>query len=264
LRRSTSIVKSQNINTVPTLRHDNAYEVAPSIFPETAAEQKTTAHSTRDFSELFWNTSSAKSVKIRNRFLTQILTPLTDTHEPSATMRPDRNDSPRPQPHNRPTTASDPSANQSSAKSARPGSNQLPHLGGPHPRIRNPIPSEQARSVVGKRSAHLGQPRRAPPPPAAAPPAPAIPLAPPPREVFFCPPLLFVRRERERDGLRFLGRPYETEGSWCGGLVGQYGWPGGNMPLRCGARDVSEVIWAGWPQPRFLGAHRAAGRVGSR
>jgi hypothetical protein len=73
------MVKSQNISTVPTLRHDNAYEVAPSILLETAAEQKSTAQSTRDFSELFWNTSSAKSVKNSNPV------PYADPHSPSVT-----------------------------------------------------------------------------------------------------------------------------------------------------------------------------------
>jgi hypothetical protein len=40
-----------------------------------------------------------------------------------------------------------------------------PHLEPPSA-VRNPIPSEQASTVVGKQSAHLERPPRAPPPPA--------------------------------------------------------------------------------------------------
>jgi hypothetical protein len=102
-------------------------------------------------------------------------------------------------------------------------------------------PSEQASSVVGKRSAHLGWPPRTPPPPTTAPSAPAIPLAPPPREVFFFPLSSLLG---ERDGLRFLGDAVRNgchvvwwPGAWWGTMAG---WPGGNMLL--GARRGKDEI----------------------
>jgi hypothetical protein len=111
-------------------------------------------------------------------------------------------------------------------------------------------PSEQASPVVGKRSAHLGQPPRAPPSPVAAPPAPAIPLAPPPREVFF---FLVSSLLGERDVVWWRGARWGT----------MAGWPGENMLL--GARRGKDEIrwWArsmaesrGWGEDSRGGADR--------
>ena len=90
-------------------------------------------------------------------------------------------------------------------------------------------PSEQASPVMGKRSAHLGQPPRAPPPPVAAPPAPAIPLAPPPREVFFFPVSSLLG---ERDVVWWPGARWGT----------MAGWPGENMLLGP-RRGKDEIRW---------------------
>jgi len=88
--------------------------------------------------------------KIPTRFLTQILTPASPTDQSSATMRPNRNNSPRLHLGNRSATASDPGCRLTQRETSAARIEPAAASRAPRHRIPNPIPSERTRPVVGE------------------------------------------------------------------------------------------------------------------
>ena len=174
--------------------------------------------------------------KIPTRFLTQILTPASPTDQSSATMRPNRNNSPRLHLGNRSATASDPGYRLTQRETSAARIEPAAASRAPRHRIPNPIPSERTRPVVGEAER---SPRTAPAR-ATSTGRGSSASRDPSRAARFSSPPLFSSVRREKGGERerrveIFGGPYETEGSWCGGAV----W--GGMPLRRGARDCVRV-----------------------
>jgi hypothetical protein len=135
--------------------------------------------------------TSAPNRKIPTRFLTEILTPASHTDQPSATMRPNRNNSPRLHLRNGQATASDPGyrpiQRETSAARIEPAAaSRAPPAPDPEPNSeRASEPSPRTAPARATSTGHGSSASRDPS-----------------REVFFVPPSplrLGERREEERE-----------------------------------------------------------------